>query len=57
MQKEINERLEKVRQIIKNFDTFKTGRSQAKDKFNEGNRLLDECLETINKHGFRVDEV
>ena len=57
MQKEINERLEKVRQIIKNFDTFKTGRSQAKDKFNEGNRLLDECLETINKHGFRIDEV
>ena len=57
MQKEMNERLEKVRQIIKDFDTFKIGDSQANDAFNEGNRLLDECLETINKHAFRIDEV
>ena len=57
MQKEINERLEKVMQIIKNFDALKIEYSQAKDKFNEGNRLLDECLETVNKHGFRIDEV
>lgn len=57
MQKEINERLNKVKQIIKDFDTFKIEYSQAKDKFNEGNRLLDECLEMINKHNFRIDEV
>lgn len=57
MQKEMNERLEKVRQIIKDFDTFKIGHSQANDAFNEGNRMLDECLEMINKHAFRIDEV
>jgi len=57
MQKEINERLEKVRQIIKDFDTFKIEYSQANNAFNKGNKVLDECLETINKHGFRIDEV
>lgn len=57
MQKEINERLNKVRQIIKDFDTFSIEYSQARNRFNEGNRLLDECLEMINKHEFRIDEV
>lgn len=57
MQKEINERLNKVRQIIKDFDTLKIEYSQAENKFNEGNRLLDECFEMINKHAFRIDEV
>ena len=57
MQKEMNERLEKVRQIIKDFDTSNIEYSQARNKLNEGNRLLDECLETIRKHGFRIDEV
>ena len=57
MQKEMNERLEKVRQIIKDFDTFKISYSQANDAFNEGNKVLDECLETINKHEFKIDYV
>ena len=57
MQKEINERLDKVKQIIKDFDTFNIEYSQARNRFNEGNRLLDECLEMINKHEFRIDEV
>ena len=57
MQKEINEKLDKVKQIIKDFDTFNIEYSQARNRFNEGNRLLDECLEMINKHNFRIDEV
>jgi hypothetical protein len=57
MQEEINQRLNKVRQIIKDFDEFKIEYSQAKNKFNEGNRLLDGCLEMINKNNFRIDEI
>ena len=57
MQKEINERLEKVRQIIKNFDASKIDYSRAKNKFDEGNKLLDDCLEIINKDNFEIEEV
>ena len=57
MQEELNQRLNKVRQIIKGFDTFKISYSQAKNKFNEGDKLLDECLEIINKDNFEIEEL
>ena len=57
MQEELNQRLKMVRQIIKDFDTFKIDYSQAKNKFDKGNRLLDECLEMINKDNFIIDEI
>ena len=57
MQEEINQRLNKVRQIIKDFDTFKIEYSKAKNKFIEGNKLLDECLEIISKDNFIIDEI
>jgi len=54
---EINQKLNKVRQIIKDFDELKFEYSQAKNKFVEGNKLLDECLEIINKDNFKVEEL
>lgn len=57
MQEELNQRLNKVRQIIKDFDTFKIDYSKAKNKFNEGNKLLDECLEMVNKNNFKIGEL
>ncbi|MCD6550532.1 hypothetical protein J7K24_03255 [bacterium] len=57
MQAEIKQRLTKVKQIIKDFDEFRVEYSQAKNKFIEGNKLLDECLEIINKEDFRVEEL
>lgn len=57
MQEEFEERLNKVKQIIKDFDDFKIEYFQAKYKFDEGNRLLDECLEIINKNNFKIDEI
>ena len=57
MQEELNQRLNKVRQIIKGFDTSKIGYSPAKNKFNEGDKLLDECLEIINKDNFEIEEL
>lgn len=57
MQEEINHRLSKVRRIIRDFDEFKIEHSQAKNKFVEGNKILDECLEIINKDNFIVDEL
>jgi len=57
MQEELNQRLNRVRQIIKDFDEVNIEYSQAEYKVNEGNRLLDECLEIINKENFRIDEI
>jgi len=57
MQEGLNQRLDKVRQIIKDFDTLKIGYSNAKNKFDEGNILLDECLAIINKDNFNIDEI
>ena len=57
MQEELNQRLKMVRQIIKDFDTFKIDYPQAKNKFNEGNNLLDECLEMVNKDNFKIEEL
>ena len=57
MQEELNQRLNSVRQIIKDFDTFKIDYSQVKNKFDEGNKLLDDCLEIINKDNFKIEEV
>jgi len=57
MQEELNQRLKMVRQIIKDFDTFKIDYSQAKNKFEEGNRILDECLEMVNKDNFKIEEL
>ena len=57
MQEEINQRLNKVRQLIKDFDMFKIDYSQAKNKFIEGNKLLDECLEIINEDNFKIEEL
>ncbi len=57
MQEELNQRLNRVRHIIKDFDTFKIDYSKAKNKFDEGNKLLDECLEIINKDNFKIEEV
>jgi len=57
MQEEITQRLNKVRQIIKDFDTCKIDYSRAKNKFDEGNKLLDDCLEIINKDNFKIDEI
>ena len=57
MQEELNQRLNKVRQIIKDFDTCKIDYSRAKNKFDEGNKLLDDCLEIINKDSFEIEEV
>lgn len=57
MQEELNQRLSKVRQIIKDFDTFKIDYSKAKNNLDEGNKLLDECLEIINKDNFKIEEV
>ena len=57
MQEELNQRLNKVRQIIKDFDTCKIDYSNAKNKFDEGNKLLDDCLEIINKDNFEIEEV
>ena len=57
MQEEINQRLSKVRQIIKDFDDFKIDYAQAKNQLVEGNKLLDECLEIINKDNFKVEEL
>ncbi len=57
MQEELNQRLNKVRQIIKDFDTCKIDYSKAKNKFDEGNTLLDECLVIINKDNFGIEEV
>lgn len=54
---EINLKLNKVRQIIKDFDEFKFEYSQANSKFVEGNRLLDECLEIINRDNFKVEKL
>jgi len=57
MQAEIEQRMTKVKQIIKDFDEFKVEYSQAKNRFIEGNKLLDECLEIINKENFNVEEL
>ena len=57
MQEELNQKLNKVRQIIKDFDTCKIDYSRAKNKFDEGNKLLDDCLEIINKDSFEIEEV
>lgn len=57
MQEELNQRLNKVRQIINDFDICKIDYSRAKNKFDEGNKLLDECLAIINKDNFNIDEI
>ena len=57
MQAEIEQRMTKVKQIIKDLDEFKVEYSQAKNRFIEGNKLLDECLEIINKENFNVEEL
>jgi len=57
MREELNQRLNKVRQIINDFDTCKIDYSRAKNKFDEGNKLLDDCLEIINKDNFEIEEV
>lgn len=56
MQEELKQRLNKVRQIIKDFDNFKIEYFQAKNTLDEGNNLLDECLEIINKDNFKIEE-
>ena len=57
MQEELNLRLNKVRQIIKDFDTFKINYSEAEYVFKKGNKLLDECLDIVNKDNFIILEV
>ena len=49
MQKKFEENLEKVEQIIKGFDEFKIDEEKAKTKFEEGNKLLDECVEMVTR--------
>lgn len=57
MQEKFNKNLEKVEQIIEDFDSFKIEDTKAEHKFREGNRLLDECIKIINKKKFKLDEI
>ena len=51
MQEKFEKNLNKVEEIIEGFDKsgFKFDESAAKAKLVEGNKLLDECVEMINR--------
>jgi len=57
MQEKFNKNLEKVKQIIEDLDSFKFEDTRAEHKFFEGKKLLDECVEIINKKEFKLDEI
>ena len=47
MQKKYEENLKKVEEITNKFDNFEIEETKAKEKFDEGNKLLDECAGMI----------
>ena len=57
MKEKFNKNLEKVKQIIEDLDSFKFEDTKAGHKFSEGKKLLDECVEIINKKEFKLDEI
>jgi len=58
MQEKFEKNLRKVEEIIKELDNFNfEDIIKAKHKFNDGNRLLDECIDIINKKEFKLDEI
>lgn len=57
MQEKFNKNLEKVKQIIEDLDSFKFDDTRTKHNFFEGKKLLDECVEIINKKEFKLDEI
>lgn len=57
MQEKFEKNLKKVEQIIDDLDNFKFINTEAKTKFDEGNKLLDECIGIINKKEFKLDEI
>lgn len=57
MQEKFNKNLEEVKQIIEDLDSFKFEDTEAEHKFSEGNKLLDKCVEIINKKEFKLDEI
>lgn len=57
MQEKFNKNLEKVEQMIEDLDSFGFEETKAGHKFSEGNKLLDECVEILNKKRFKLDEI
>ena len=49
MQEKFEKKLNEVEKIIEGFDKFKFDECDARAKFDEGSKLLDECVELINR--------
>ena len=57
MQEKFNKNLEQVKRIIEELDSLRFGETKAEQKYSEGNKLLDQCVEILNKKKFKVDEI
>ena len=58
MQEKYERNLKRVEQIIEDLDNLNfEDNSKVAHKFNEGNKLLDECINIINKKEFKLDEI
>lgn len=57
MQEKFDKNLEKAKKIISDFDNFKIEGVKANSKFLEGNKLLDDCLDIINKKKLLIEEI
>lgn len=58
MQEKFERNLKEVEKIIEDLDNFSFENTmKTKHKFDEGNKLLDECTDIINKKEFKLDEI
>ena len=57
MEETLIKNTERVKRVISELDGLKIEKKTADKMFNEGNKLLDECIEVINEKKFKIEEV